>query len=81
MTKDNSQERIEVITDELHKLRFGFGWVDDDYRQAKIDVALEMIDECGEMIDDYQECGMWPEEKIEELDFPHPDDLESVKHD
>lgn len=53
------EERIEIILDELHRLRYGFELLEDDYREAKIDVAVEMIEECEEMIEEYEEVDAW----------------------
>jgi hypothetical protein len=50
---------IDNIVEQMNELRFEFGKAEDDYRQAKIDVAIEMMEECKEMKEDYQEAGAW----------------------
>jgi len=48
---------IEEIITELSELRAEFGRVDDDYRQARIDVAIAQLEECKEVREDYIESG------------------------
>lgn len=64
------KERIEIIIDELYRLRYGFELNEDGYRQAKLDVAIEMIEECESMIEQWDKVDMWPdEEKLSELEW------------
>lgn len=54
----DSSELNEII-EELHGLRSQYGMVDDDYRQARVDVAIENLNECKDVIEEYEEAGMW----------------------
>jgi hypothetical protein len=56
------EERIEIILGELERLRYGFELLEDDYRQAKIDVAVDMVEECEEMIEQWEDVDAWPGE-------------------
>ena len=62
---------IQELIDELYTLRGEFERVDtdpqtdltgDDYREAKIDVAIEMLQDVKYVKDDYEEVGLWPED-------------------
>jgi hypothetical protein len=61
-----SEERIEIILDELNRIRYGFELIEDDYREARIDVATEEIENIEERISEFRSAGIWPPE--EELD-------------
>lgn len=64
------QERIEIILDELVRLRYGFELKDDEYRQARLDIAIESLKECKNLVKWYENNNEWPDEAtLNELDW------------
>jgi cell fate (sporulation/competence/biofilm development) regulator YlbF (YheA/YmcA/DUF963 family) len=63
-----SEERLDVILDELHRIRYGFERIEDNYRQARTDVAIEELQEIQERISEFRSAGIWPsEEQLDDL--------------
>jgi len=63
-----SEERLDVILDELDRIRYGFERIEDNYRQARTDVAIEELQNIQNIIEQYQEAGLWPsEEELSDL--------------
>jgi len=62
---------IDNLIDELYTLREKFELIStdpeteltgDDYREAKIDVAIQQLEDVQEMKEQYEKVGLWPEE-------------------
>jgi len=50
---------IGRLIDDLNAVRNRFGQYEDDYRQAKIDVAIQQLEDIGELIAELQAANEW----------------------
>jgi len=62
---------IDNLIDELYTLREKFELIStdpetkltgDDYREAKIDVAIQQLEDVQEIKEQYEKVGLWPED-------------------
>jgi hypothetical protein len=64
-TASDDLETLNQMLDDLHEIRGRFGRANvdgDDYRTARVDVAIENIENARDMVEDYGKVGAWPDE-------------------
>jgi len=60
---------VDEILETLYDLRAVFGRLDDEYRQSRVDVAIEQLEECNDMEEQYRTLEVW--ERAVDGEYPN----------